>query len=132
MAERTLEVSVVTPEGAAFEGTARAVVLEAHDGQVAFLPQHAPFVGELGAGELRIEAEEASHRWYLGGGVVQVLNDVVSVLAEEVEDLAHIDVDAAQMDLEQALAEMHKSDEEFQQHSRKMASARARLRLSSR
>ena len=49
-----LKVSVVTPEGAAYEGDASSLVAPAFDGEIAFYPMHAPFVGVLGNGELRI------------------------------------------------------------------------------
>ena len=53
-AQRTLKVSVVTPEGAAYDGEAAHVVAPAFDGEMAFYPMHAPLVGVLGYGELRV------------------------------------------------------------------------------
>ena len=46
----TLKVAVVTPEGAAYEGEASSLVAPAFDGEIAFYPSHAPFVGVLGQG----------------------------------------------------------------------------------
>jgi len=90
----TLHVAVITPEGAAFEGQATSVVVPAFDGEVAFLHGHAPFVGALGAGELRVVPEQgdAAH-FFLQGGVVRVADDHVAILAEQVEPLAALDVE---------------------------------------
>ena len=48
-----LTLSLVSPEGTLFEGAADMVVAPGADGEVAFLPGHAPYVGLLGVGELR-------------------------------------------------------------------------------
>ena len=76
-----LQVSVVTPEGAAYEGEAANVVAPAFDGEVAFYPMHAPYVGVLGFGELRITrpdgetvglpaAQLQAHPGRAGGGIL--------------------------------------------------------------
>ncbi len=94
MSDKTLQVAVITPEGCAYEGQATNVVVPAFDGEVAFLPGHAPFVGALGAGELRVHttAGEVEH-FFLQGGVVRVAKDEVAILAEQVEQLDALDVE---------------------------------------
>jgi F-type H+-transporting ATPase subunit epsilon len=125
-----LRVSVITPEGRAFEGEAASVTLEAHDGQVAFLKGHAPFVGALGIGALAVTPQGgAPRRWFLEGGVVQVADDQVSVLAERVVDVAALDAEAARKDLATALALVPTTDVAFAERDRALASARTRLRL---
>ena len=95
MSDQTLHVAVITPEGAAFEGDARKVVVPAFDGEVAFMPSHAPFVGQLGAGELRVTPLEGeTQHFYLQGGVVQVADDRIAILAEDVQELSALDVQA--------------------------------------
>jgi F-type H+-transporting ATPase subunit epsilon len=132
-ATRHLKVAVVTPEGNAFEGAATSVVIPAHDGEVAFLPGHAPFVGAIGYGELRIApAAGVPRRWYLEGGVAQVLDEAVTILAEAVLPTERIDAEKARQDLAAALAETPTDEEAFAARDRALASARARLRLSGR
>lgn len=96
-----LDVAVVTPEGAIYQGTAADVVVPAFDGEWAFYPGHAPFVALLGAGELRIRAQHdgVPERWYLAGGVVQVAHDRIVLLAESVRSAASIDRAAAEREL---------------------------------
>jgi F-type H+-transporting ATPase subunit epsilon len=125
-----LRVVVVTPEGSAFDGPARSVTVPAHDGEVAFLPGHAPFVGALGMGELRVASAEAGVlRWYLEGGVTQVLRDRVTILAEQVIPPERVDGARAREDLDEALALVPTTPDAFAARDRALRSARARIRL---
>jgi F0F1-type ATP synthase epsilon subunit len=114
------------------------VVVPAHDGEVQFLPGHAAFVGALGAGELRIDAATAggaastgSGRWFLEGGVVEVVGGAVTVLAERVRPAASLDAAAARRDLAEALAVVATTDAAQALKERRVLSARARLRIAS-
>jgi F-type H+-transporting ATPase subunit epsilon len=131
---QTLSVSVVTPEGAAYEGQAARVVAPAYDGEMAVYPQHAPFVGVLGYGELRITSADggATAYYYLGGGVVQVADDVVSILAEHVMPAGEVDAGAAEADLQAALASEASGTAEIEARLARMAHARARMRTAAR
>jgi F0F1-type ATP synthase epsilon subunit len=44
------------------------------------LPSHAPLIGRLGAGELRITKDEAVQKWQVKGGFAQIRSNVVMVL----------------------------------------------------
>jgi F-type H+-transporting ATPase subunit epsilon len=125
-----LTVAVVTPEGSAFEGTAESVVVPGHDGEVAFLRGHAPFVGAIGYGELRVRTPQGeTRRWYLEGGVAQVLDDEVTVLADGILPAEKVDAAEAEKDLREALATTPTTDEAFGARDRRLASAHARLRI---
>jgi F-type H+-transporting ATPase subunit epsilon len=127
---RGLRVAIVTPEGLAFEGAAASVVVPGHDGEVAFLPHHAGYVGALGYGELRVTTPEGiRRRWFLEGGVAEVAGDAVTVLAERVLPAEKIDAAKARADLEKALALVPTTDLERGARDRAQASARARLRV---
>ena len=71
---------VVTPERAVLDEPAELVILPMYDGELGVLPGRAPLVGRLGAGELRLKTGDASKRWYVEAGFVQVRSDVVTVL----------------------------------------------------
>ncbi len=125
-----LLVGVFTPEGPVYDGLAEAVIVPAHDGQVEFLPGHAPFVARLGAGELRIRPDgPAWQRWFLEGGVVQTFDGTVTVLAERAQPAARVDAAVAQQDLAAALARVPTTPEAFEARDRALASARARIRI---
>jgi len=109
-----LTLRVVTPEGAVHDGPVETVVVPSHDGETAFLKGHAAFVGLLGIGELRFHTVggEPSH-FFLGGGVVQVVHDVVSVLAESVVPATALDPAKARAELEAAIHLPTASDEQI-------------------
>jgi F-type H+-transporting ATPase subunit epsilon len=83
--ERRLQVSVISPSGAAFTGAASSLVAPAHDGEVGILYGHAPMVVLLGSGELRIQSLDGETRFHVSRGFMQVVDNEVSVLAEEVD-----------------------------------------------
>jgi F-type H+-transporting ATPase subunit epsilon len=122
-----LEVAVVTPEGAAFRGSASQVVVPGHDGQVAFLPGHCAFLGALGVGTLRVDlGDGAVRRFLLDGGVVQVLEDRVTVLAERVTPAEEVDAGQAEAELEMALRTVPTTEDAFAARDHALALARAR------
>ena len=50
--QRTFDLSVVTPEGTAFEGEAQMLVVPGADGEIGVLARHAPLVAMLKAGKV--------------------------------------------------------------------------------
>ncbi len=128
-----LRVGIVTPEGAVFDGEALSVVVPGHDGEVAFFPLHAPYVGALGCGELRIDAGgDRPRRWYLEGGVAEVFDNQVTVLAERVLLVEQLDAAGAQAELDKAVACVPADEPAAAARAALIRSAQARLRLAGR
>lgn len=68
-----LALEVVTPEQTLLAGAASAVVLRTSEGSLTVLPGHAPFVGDVLAGEVKVEQPDgAVVRLAVHGGFVQV------------------------------------------------------------
>ncbi len=125
----TLTVTVVTPEGTAYEGEAVHVVVPAFDGEMSFYPLHAPLVGVLGYGELRVARPDGvTEYFYLAGGVVQVADNEVSILAEAVMPAAALNIADANKALAEALASHATGDVEIDIRAAQTEDARARLR----
>lgn len=77
-----MNVAVVSPEQVLFEGDATQVVTRTTEGDVAFLGDHAPFLGTLVEGQTRVYlADGTVHEFDLAGGFVEVSNNTVSILA---------------------------------------------------
>ena len=75
---------LVTPEVNLFAGPATAVVLRTSIGSLTVLAGHAPFVGDVVAGEVKIERDEApTLHFAVHGGFVQV--DTSPHAADDVE-----------------------------------------------
>ena len=81
MKEKTLTIRILTPEGTLHEGTASAVFLPGTVSPFEVLPDHAPIISALSAGEIRVvDGEE--QRFTIRGGVVKVRNNEITVCAE--------------------------------------------------
>ena len=111
MAERTFSVSLVTPEGAAFEGEVEMLVVPGADGEIGVLARHAPLVALLNAGSTRIYRDRQSEdvlEFATGPGFFKVEQDRALALVDDTVEARNIDDDRARQQLEDAQAELEK------------------------
>jgi F-type H+-transporting ATPase subunit epsilon len=110
MADHPLfSVSVVTPEGAAFEGDAEMVIVPGAAGEIGVLARHAPLVAMLKAGSTRVHLGDGNVQEYATGpGFFQVLEDRAIALVDDAVTADNIDAGAAQRRLEEAQAELER------------------------
>ncbi|MBX9624909.1 MAG: ATP synthase F1 subunit epsilon [Gemmataceae bacterium] len=119
-----VRVTVVTPEKAAFDGAAEFVVLPMYDGELGVLPERAPLIGRLGAGELRLSSGgRTTQRFFVESGFVQVRNNVVTVLTARAVKAA--DVTPAAADKAAADADALPNGTAVERAARERAQARA-------
>jgi F-type H+-transporting ATPase subunit epsilon len=99
----SMQVEVVTPERVIFSGESTMLVTRTLSGEVAFLPNHAPFLGALVENHTRIYVEgDRVEDVAVHGGFVEVSNNKVSILAEAAELADEIDIEQVRRDLEAA------------------------------
>jgi F-type H+-transporting ATPase subunit epsilon len=96
---------IVTPETTSLDTFVRSVVLPLFDGERGVARGHSPFVGRLGAGEVRIVGEQgaaadAVRRVFVEGGFVEVGHDAVTVIAQRAVPAEQIDLTAARAELD--------------------------------
>ena len=111
MAERTFSVSLVTPEGPAFEGEVEMIVVPGADGEIGVLARHAPLVALLKAGSTRVYKDRSTEdvvEFATGPGFFKVEQDRALALVDDAIDSRHIDDDRARKQLEEAQAELEK------------------------
>jgi F-type H+-transporting ATPase subunit epsilon len=109
--ERTFEVSLVTPEGAAYEGEAEMLVVPGAAGEIGVLARHAPLVAMLRAGSTRIYLDRSTEdvlEFATGPGFFKVEQDRALALVDDAVDARHIDADRAREQLEEARAELER------------------------
>ena len=112
-------VEVVSPERILYSGEAEMVICRTEGGDIAFLTGHAPFVGALGIGEVRVQQVDGEEvRAAVHGGFVEVRDNRVVILSDVAELPDMIDVERARV----ALGEAERTDDES-------AARRARIRL---
>jgi F-type H+-transporting ATPase subunit epsilon len=100
-------VSVVTPEGAAFEGDAEMLIVPGAAGEIGVLARHAPLVAMLKAGSTRVHLGDGNvHEFATGPGFFQVLEDRAIALVDDAVQADAIDDARAQKQLDDAQAEL--------------------------
>jgi len=127
-----LHVELVSPERILFSGEATMVLLRAGGGDIAFLTGHAPFLGALGVGVVRIQGvdgrdvEAAVH-----GGFVEVKDDRVIILSDVAELADQIDVNRARQARDDAQARLRSGGADSEEAAAQAAAdlRRAEVRL---
>jgi F-type H+-transporting ATPase subunit epsilon len=105
----TFDVSLVTPDGAAFEGEVEMIVVPGEAGEIGVLARHAPLVAMLKAGSTRIYRKREPDdvvEFATGPGFFKVEQDRALALVDDAVDAKHIDPARAQEQLETARAEL--------------------------
>lgn len=128
-AVRVLECTVVTPEATVLETPAQFIALPLFDGEIGIGPQHAPMIGRLGYGEMRVTEGDRTIRFLVEGGFVQVTGNHVSVLTSRAIPAEELDADVAEELLSAALARPAHGDDELAIKERNVSQARAQRRV---
>ena len=106
---RTFSVSLVTPEGPAFDGEVEMMIVPGADGEIGVLARHAPLVALLKAGSTRIYRDRSSEdvlEFATGPGFFKVEQDRALALVDDAVEARDIDDSRAREQLEVARAEL--------------------------
>ena len=137
---KKFDVSLVTPDGPAFEGEAEMLIVPGAAGEVGVLARHAPLIATLKAGSTRVylnvDAEDV-REYATGPGFFKVELDRAialvddAVLANEIDDArAREQLEAAQRELE--LVERGESSADRWQLEQRIKHAENQLTVSGR
>ena len=109
---RKLSISLVTPEGAAFEGEAEMVVVPGAAGEIGVLARHAPLIAMLNAGSTRVHVKRETEvlEFATGPGFFKVEQDRALALVDDAVEARNIDDARAREQLEAAQAELERID----------------------
>lgn len=124
-----LQLVVVTPEATVLEESAEFVALPLFDGEIGIAPLHSPMIGRLGYGEMRVKHGGGTTRYYLDGGFVQVVDNVVSVLTGRALPATSLDTAVAAEQLNEARRRASNTPELMALRDRAEQQARAQLRV---
>jgi F-type H+-transporting ATPase subunit epsilon len=104
-------VSLVTPDGAAYEGDAEMIIVPGAAGEIGVLARHAPLIATLKAGSTRIHVTQSEIlEFATGPGFFQVLQDRAIALVDGAVKADEIDDARAREQLEAAEAELARID----------------------
>jgi F-type H+-transporting ATPase subunit epsilon len=125
----TFHCSVITPERAVLEADATFVAFPAHDGEVGILPNRAPLLFKMGAGELRVESPQGNQILFVDGGFAQMVENRLTLLTEVARRIEEIDPAAVERQFEEAHRMPMKTDAEFKARQRVLRSAQAQRQI---
>ena len=106
------DVSLVTPDGTAFDGEAQMIVVPGAAGEIGVLARHAPLVATLKAGSTRIHlSENEILEFATGPGFFKVELDRALALVDDAVNVQEIDDERARVQLETAKAELERVEQ---------------------
>jgi F-type H+-transporting ATPase subunit epsilon len=81
---KPFSVSVVTPDGPAYEGDAEMIIVPGAAGEIGVLARHAPLIATLKAGSTRVHVSQNEVlEFATGPGFFQVLQDRAIALVDD-------------------------------------------------
>jgi F-type H+-transporting ATPase subunit epsilon len=125
----TFHCSVITPERAMLAAEATFVAFPAHDGEVGILPNRAPLLFKMGAGELRVESPQGNQVLFVDGGFAQMVENRLTLLTEVAKRIDEIKPEAVAKQFEEAHRMPMKTDAEFKARQRTLRSAQAQREM---
>jgi F-type H+-transporting ATPase subunit epsilon len=109
--DKSFSVSLVTPDGAAFEGEAVMLIVPGADGEIGVLARHAPLIATLKAGSTRVHVTDGDVREFATGpGFFKVELDRAIALVDDAVNAREIDDARARAQLEESRAELERVD----------------------
>ncbi len=119
----TINVDIVSAEGAIHSGVATMVFVPAIQGELGIAPRHAPLLTMLKPGEIRVQTVDGEElSFYVGGGALEIQPQRVTVLADTA-------IRAHDLDEAQALAARQRAEEAIKDTIDQMGIAEAQAEL---
>jgi F-type H+-transporting ATPase subunit epsilon len=106
-------LSLVTPDGAAFEGEVEMLIVPGDAGEIGVLARHAPLVAMLKAGSTRVYRDRSTQdvlEFATGPGFFKVEQDRALALVDDAVEASEIDDARAREQLEEARAALERLD----------------------
>ncbi len=111
--KRLFDVSLVTPDGPAFEGEVEMLIVPGAAGEIGVLARHAPLIATLKAGSTRVYIDRDSENvkeYATGPGFFKVELDRAIALVDDAVLADEIDEQRAREQLETATQELERLD----------------------
>jgi len=109
--KKLFDLSLVTPEGPAFEGEVEMLIVPGAAGEIGVLARHAPLIATLKAGSTRVYLDRGSENvkeYATGPGFFKVETDRAIALVDDAVLADEIDEQRAREQLEAAQRELEK------------------------
>ena len=113
MAEKTLQLDVVTPEQTIVSEEVEIVMAPGYFGEFGALPNHLPFLAQLRPGEVKYRKGGQLEAMVVGGGYAEVLPTKVTILATTAERSQDIDLERARAAMARAEQRLKERQDEL-------------------
>ena len=124
-----IQVVIVTPEKTVLDRKAEFVAVPLIDGEIGVLVGHAPTIGRMGFGELRVREGTVSTAYYVDGGFVQIADNLVTVLTGNAVPVSQLNVAEVRERLNRAESTGGTTASETALLKQTIAKAKAQLRI---
>lgn len=125
----TFLLEVVTPDKTVLKKDVEMVICPGTEGEFGVLPNHVSLLSAIKIGPLVYRADDKDETMFIGGGFVDVNNNVCSILAESAEKASDIDVARAKAAKERAEKRLAQKDADLDMVRAETALQRAIMRL---
>ena len=131
------QLSIVTPQGIAYEGEVDSIVLPGSEGDFGVLADHERFLTPLRVGEVEIQTGSELLFAATASGFAEVTGSAVAVLVESCElahEIDHARAEVAHAEAEQSLGQVAAEDdaERYAEYEAALERAKNRLAVSGR
>jgi len=92
---KTMKVSIVTPNGPAYEGETDFVSTKATSGELGILPGHISTVAPLATAPVKVKTPTGADYVAVSGGFIEIRPEAVTILAQSAELSSKIDIERA-------------------------------------
>ncbi|MEE3331237.1 MAG: ATP synthase F1 subunit epsilon [Myxococcota bacterium] len=128
-----LQLTVVTPEGQAFDAEVEQVVLPGSEGDFGVLAEHERFLTALKPGAVEIKSASGSQWAAVSDGFADVSSESVTVLVSRCELSSDLDAATLSKEVDELESALASADEEARDEIEfQLASARVRLDVAGR
>ncbi|MBP0725070.1 F0F1 ATP synthase subunit epsilon [Bacillus sp. RG28] len=119
---KTMKVSIVTPNGPAYEGETDFVSTKATSGELGILPGHISTVAPLATAPVKVKTQAGTDYVAVSGGFIEIRPEAVTILAQSAELSNEIDI-------ERAVEAKKRAEQRIQEHRPEIDIKRAEYAL---
>lgn len=126
---KTLQVSIVTPDGPVFDSGVEMLSTKAESGELGILPGHIAMVAPLQICEVRLINGNDTEYVAISGGFLEVQPEKVTILAQTAELAENIDIARAKSALKRAESHLQGKQDDIDFKRAELALKRAMNRI---
>ena len=128
---KSFKVVITTPDAEAWTGDVVSATIPGLAGYLGVWANHAPLVAAVAPGlvTLRLDDAGSEQRMAVGGGFVEISDNVVSLMTDTCEEGELVDVDRAEKALTRARERLAAMESDLDRERARLAESRAQARI---